>query len=88
MQPAAPTLTLRRTWRKGRPPQGHPEAAVLLVESAEALEPVLSAGQIATREAGCDGHTDTDPWRPHISIAYSNGSGPAGPVAEVQLSTG
>jgi len=60
----------------------HPEAVVLLVEPADVLQPVLSAVQIATRKAGCDGHTDTDPWRPHISIAYSNGSGPAAPVIE------
>jgi len=60
----------------------HPEAVVLLVEPAEALEPVLSAVQVATREAGCQGHTGTDPWRPHISIAYSNGPGPAAPVIE------
>jgi 2'-5' RNA ligase len=60
----------------------HPEAVVLLVEPAEALEPVLSAVQIAAREAGCEGHTDTEPWRPHISIAYSDGSGPAAPVIE------
>ncbi len=60
----------------------HPEGVVLLVEPAEALEPVLSAVQIAAREADCHGHTDTDPWRPHLSIAYSNGSGPAAPVIE------
>jgi 2'-5' RNA ligase len=60
----------------------HPEAVVLLVEPRDALEPVLSAVQIAAREAGCDGHAGTDPWRPHISIAYSNGSGPAAPVIE------
>jgi 2'-5' RNA ligase len=60
----------------------HPEAVVLLVEPAEALDPVLSAVQIAAREAGCLGHADTSPWRPHISIAYSNGSGPAAPVIE------
>jgi 2'-5' RNA ligase len=60
----------------------HPEAVVLLVEPAAGLEAVLSAVQIATREAGCQAHTDTDPWRPHISVAYSNGSGPAAPVIE------
>jgi 2'-5' RNA ligase len=60
----------------------HPEAITLLVEPASSLEPVLSAVQVAAREAGCDGHAGTDPWRPHISIAYSNGSGPAAPVIE------
>ena len=60
----------------------HPEAITLLVEPAESLEPVLSAVQLAAREAGCDGRASTSPWRPHISIAYSNGSGPAAPVVE------
>jgi 2'-5' RNA ligase len=60
----------------------HPEAITLLVEPTDSLGPVLSAVQIAAREAGCDGHAGTDPWRPHISIAYSNGSGPAAPVIE------
>jgi 2'-5' RNA ligase len=60
----------------------HPEAITLLVEPAESLEPVLSAVQVAAREAGCDGRAATSPWRPHISIAYSNGSGPAAPVIE------
>jgi 2'-5' RNA ligase len=60
----------------------HPEAVVLLVEPAEALDPVLSAVQIAARGAGCLGQADASPWRPHISIAYSNGSGPAAPVIE------
>jgi 2'-5' RNA ligase len=60
----------------------YPEAVTLLVEPTEALTPVLSALQVAAREAACDGHTGTDLWRPHISIAYSNGSGPAAPVIE------
>jgi 2'-5' RNA ligase superfamily len=30
--------------------------------------------------SGADGHQDTDPWTPHISVAYSNGSGPAAPI--------
>jgi len=60
----------------------HPEAVTLLAEPAEALEPVLSAVQVAAREAHCDGHAGTDPWRPHISIAYSNGSDPAASVIE------
>jgi len=58
----------------------HPEAVVLAVEPIDALAPVLSAVRIAALEAGCDGHADTDPWQPHISVAYSNGSGPAAPV--------
>jgi 2'-5' RNA ligase len=36
----------------------------------------------ATRVAGIDGHTDTDPWIPHVSVAYSHATGPAAPVIE------
>jgi 2'-5' RNA ligase len=58
----------------------HPQAVVLAVEPLGALDPVLDAVRLATRSAGCDGHTDTDPWLPHVSIAYSNSSGPAAPI--------
>jgi hypothetical protein len=58
----------------------HPQAVALAVEPLGALDPVLDAVRVATRSAGCDGHTDTDPWLPHVSVAYSNQSGPAGPV--------
>lgn len=60
----------------------HPEAVTLAVEPADALAPVLSAVSIAAREAGLTGRPGTDPWVPHISVAYSNGTGPAGPVIE------
>jgi 2'-5' RNA ligase len=60
----------------------HPEAVVLAVEPPTALEPVLSAVAIATREAGLPGRTATDPWLPHITVAYSNCTGPAEPVIE------
>jgi hypothetical protein len=55
---------------------------VLAVESLGALEPVLQAVLAATAFAGCEGHTATDPWVPHVSVAYSNGSGPAAPIIE------
>ena len=58
----------------------HPQAVVLPVEPIRALDPVLDAVHAAARSAGCDGHTDTDPWLPHVSVAYGNGSGPAAPV--------
>jgi 2'-5' RNA ligase len=58
----------------------HPEAVVLLVDPPGALDPVLSAVSIAARDAGCEASTDTDPWVPHISVAYSNASVPAAPV--------
>jgi 2'-5' RNA ligase len=58
----------------------HPEAVVLAVEPPEALRPVLDAVAAATRSAGCDGHAATEPWLPHVSVAYSHGTGPAAPV--------
>jgi hypothetical protein len=58
----------------------HPQAVVLAVEPSGALDPVLDAVRTATRVAGCNGHTDTDPWRPHVSVAYPNRAGLASPV--------
>jgi len=55
-------------------------AIVLPVEPPGALSPVLGAVRAATRAAGCEGHTDTDPWWPHISVAYSNATIPAAPI--------
>jgi 2'-5' RNA ligase len=59
-----------------------PEAVTLAVEPAEALQPVLDAVSIAAREAGLPGRTDTRPWLPHITIAYSNGTFPADPIVQ------
>jgi hypothetical protein len=56
------------------------QAVVLPLEPFAALDPVLSAARAATKAAGASGHQDTDPWAPHISVAYSNGDGPAAPV--------
>jgi 2'-5' RNA ligase len=58
----------------------HPEAVVLAVEPPGALRPVLDAVAAAARSAGCDGHAATDPWLPHVSVAYSHGTGPAAPA--------
>jgi 2'-5' RNA ligase len=58
-----------------------PQAVVLPLEPFTALEPVLSAARMATKAAGADGHQDTDPWTPHISVAYSNDTGQAAPIA-------
>jgi 2'-5' RNA ligase len=58
----------------------HPEAVVLAVEPPGALDPVLSAVASAARAAGCDGRTATDPWLPHVTVAYSHAAGPAAPV--------
>jgi 2'-5' RNA ligase len=58
----------------------YPEALVLAVEPPEALQPVLDAVAAATRAAGCDGRTSTNPWLPHVTVAYSHDSGPAAPI--------
>src|SRR5271166_621528 len=58
----------------------HPEAVVLEVEPLGALDPVLAAVRDAAGVAGLDGHTDTQPWLQHISVAYSNAAGPAEPI--------
>jgi 2'-5' RNA ligase len=60
----------------------HPEAVTLAVEPPGALDPVLEAVQAAAALAKCEGHTATDPWVPHVSVAYSSGTGPAAPVIE------
>jgi 2'-5' RNA ligase len=58
----------------------HPEAIVLPPEPLDALTPILDAVTAATRGAGCAGHADSDPWLPHISIAYSHGTEPMAPA--------
>jgi 2'-5' RNA ligase len=58
----------------------HPQAVALIVEPRGALDPVLDAVREATEAAGCQGHTDADPWLPHISVAYSHADGPAAPI--------
>jgi hypothetical protein len=71
---AAPiTVTIRRIYVA-------PQAVVLPLEPFAALEPVLSAARAATGVGSTTGHQDADPWTPHISVAYSNCSGPAAPV--------
>lgn len=57
-----------------------PQAVVLPLEPFAALEPVLTVARKATKAGGGEGHQDTDPWAPHISVAYSNATGPAAPV--------
>jgi 2'-5' RNA ligase len=58
----------------------HPQGITLVVEPVDALNPVLTAVREATDAAGCEGYTDTDPWIPHVSVAYSNSDGPAAPI--------
>ncbi len=60
----------------------HPQAVTLVVEPVDALNPVLAAVREAAGAAGCPGYTDTDPWIPHVSVAYSHSDGPAAPIIE------
>jgi 2'-5' RNA ligase len=61
----------------------HPRAVMLAVQPAEALVPVLSAVEDATRAGtGREGRLYHEPWIPHITLAYSNTSSPAAPVIE------
>ena len=56
------------------------QAVTLAVEPAAALDRVLEAVRAATSSAGCDRSRTQDPWLPHVSVAYSNRSGPAAPI--------
>jgi 2'-5' RNA ligase len=60
----------------------HPQAVTLVVEPVDALNPLLAAVREATDAAGCEGYTDTNPWIPHISVAYSHSDGPAAPIID------
>jgi len=60
----------------------HPQAIVLPVEPIGALDPILAAVRDATAAAGCDGHADTEPFLPHVSVAYGNRACPAAPFIE------
>lgn len=61
----------------------HPRAVMLGVGPPSALDPVLRAAQQATRAAtGRGGALHREPWTPHVTLAYSNAAGPAGPVID------
>jgi 2'-5' RNA ligase len=60
----------------------HPRAVMLDAGPAGPFEPVMKAVQTATRHAGSSTAPYHDPWRPHITLAYSNATRPAAPVIE------
>jgi 2'-5' RNA ligase len=61
----------------------HPRAIMLGVGPPGALDPVLRAAQEAARTAtGRDGELHSEPWTPHITLAYSNTVRPAAPVID------
>lgn len=60
----------------------HPRAVMLDAGPAGPFEPVIEAIQTATRHAGSRTALYHDPWRPHITLAYSNATRPAAPVIQ------
>jgi 2'-5' RNA ligase len=61
----------------------HPRAIMLGAGPPGALDPVLRAAQEATRIAtGHGGELYSEPWTPHITLAYSNTARPARPVID------
>ena len=61
----------------------HPRAIMLAATPHDALTPVLAACRDATRAGtGHDGRLYTEPWVPHITLAYANSETPAAPAIE------
>lgn len=68
------TVTLERVFYS-------PEGIVLGATPAAALSPLLDAARAATEETtGGPGHAGVSGWVPHLTIGYSTGQQPAGPV--------
>jgi 2'-5' RNA ligase len=60
----------------------HPRAAMLDAGPQEPFQPVVGAIQAAARHAGLGAALYHEPWRPHMTLAYRNASGPAAPLIE------
>jgi 2'-5' RNA ligase len=60
----------------------HPRAVMLDAGPAEPFQPVIAAIRAATSHAGQSTALYHDPWRPHITLAYSNATRPAAPIIE------
>lgn len=60
----------------------HPRAVMLDAGPAGPFQPVIEVIEAATRNAGCAATLYHDPWRPHITLAYSNATRPAAPIIE------
>jgi 2'-5' RNA ligase len=60
-----------------------PEAVVLTVHRADSLDPVRAAVRAAIADVrGAANVPESEEWTPHISVAYSNSDGPAGPYID------
>jgi 2'-5' RNA ligase len=60
----------------------HPRAVMLDAGPAGPFQPVIEAITTAARHAGQPAALYHDPWRPHITLAYSNTTRPAAPIIE------
>jgi 2'-5' RNA ligase len=60
----------------------HPRAVMLDAGPAQPFQPVIEAIHTAARHAGHSAELYHDPWRPHITLAYSNTTQPAAPIIE------
>ncbi|MBO2452564.1 2'-5' RNA ligase family protein [Actinomadura barringtoniae] len=61
----------------------HPEAIMLAVEPVKAVAPVREAARAATfAVTGHGGLPESDPWMPHITVAYSTSSRSAAEIIE------
>ena len=60
----------------------HPRAVMLDAGSAGPFQPLIEAIQTATHGTGHASTLYHDPWRPHITLAYSNTTRSAAPVIE------
>lgn len=61
----------------------HSEAVMLGIQPGRALDPVRIAIREAINETIAAHQLAEEPeWTPHVSVAYSNGDGPAAPIIE------
>jgi 2'-5' RNA ligase len=60
----------------------HPRAIMLDVGPDTPFQQLITALQAAASHAGLTARPYHDPWRPHITVAYSKSDRPAGPIIE------
>lgn len=58
----------------------HPEAILLGIQPAGALDPVFKAVQAAANVTTGTKGVEREPWRPHVTVAYSTSVQPAKPI--------
>jgi 2'-5' RNA ligase len=60
----------------------HPRAIMLDAGPDAPFQPLITALQAAASHAGLTARPYHHPWRPHITVAYSNSDRPADPIIE------